>query len=244
MPFKFASTLVLSFVCLLSVWVCSADQGRGERLTLKTAEGTTFPAYRTGPPGARIGILLIHDSWGLDASVREWADWLGNNGYRVIAPDLYEGKVAASATEAASLSAGLKQAGVNAKYRAAMLSLKAPGRKQVAMGWSFGGVQAFQAALSLPNDVQAVVSYEGLPADLNMLNATKGAVLAMYARKDGSVTAEKVRSLEAAMKRLKRPLVVAYYDSKRLESADRYYSGESARLVWKDTQAFFKKHVK
>lgn len=249
MRFGWVSVLVFSlgyFLCVpaSAQEIAQGDTGRGEMLSLKTADGKAFSAYRTGPRGARIGILLIHESWGLDDSVRAWADWLGQNGFRVIAPDLYDGKVAATLEEATSLAAGLKQAGVNARYRAALLALKAPGRKQVAMGWAFGGTQAFYAGASNPNEVHAIVSYEGTSLPDAAVQGSKQPVLAIFPRKGGTVSADDVRDLQALAKRQKRGVVVSYYDPRRSDGAQRYYSGDAAQLVWKDTQAFFKRYVK
>lgn len=241
---RFAFILMLSLVATGPVRAAEAA-GSGELLTLKTAEGEAFSAYRTGPRGARIGVLLIHESWGFDATVREWADWLGQNGYRVVAPDLYHnGEAATSRTQATAMAAALKQANANARYRAALRKLKAPGRKLVAMGWELGGAQAFQAALAAPNDIHAIVNYEGvLPGDSAVKNL-KHAVLVITAKKGSAVPAEQLHAFEAAMKRQKGRFVIAYYDPDRLEPADRYYSGQAVQLVWNDTQAFFKRYVK
>src|SRR5712691_10318028 len=87
----------------------SAPALAGEAITLKTDNGIFFKAYLAGPRGAKRGILLLHEWWGLNDSVRRWADYLGESGYRVLAIDLYNGKVAVSTGQAKEYMAAVNQ---------------------------------------------------------------------------------------------------------------------------------------
>lgn len=222
-----------------------ADDETGETVTLKTQNQEAFSVYRVGPRGARYGILLIHESWGLSENVRDWADWLGRNGYRVVAVDLYDGRIAQGREQAQTYKAAVKQASANAKYRAAAGLLRAPGRKLVAMGWEFGGTQALHAAIALPNTIAAAVVYDGaLISDSAVLSQLRVPVLGVFA-KDGSTAApDKVRAFEADMKRLKRPVAVHYYEREPIEAEGHFYNGTVAQRVWDPTTAFFKKYLK
>jgi hypothetical protein len=66
--------------------------GSGQTISLRTAHGTSFVAYLNGPQDAENGILLIHDRWGINRHVTAWADRLADQGYRVLAVDLYDGR--------------------------------------------------------------------------------------------------------------------------------------------------------
>lgn len=222
-----------------------ADDETGETITLKTQNQEPVSVYRVGPRGARYGILLIHESWGLSENVRDWADWLGRNGHRVAAVDLYDGRVAQNREQAMSYAAGVKQASANAKYRAAAGLLRAPGRKLVTMGWEFGGAQALQAAIALPNTISAAVVYDGaLSSDTELLSQLRVPVLGVFA-KDGAVIApDKVRAFEANMRRLKRPVAVHFYEREPIDAEGHFYNGTVAQRVWDPTSAFFKKYLK
>ena len=52
------------------------------------------PAYLAVPSGTGPwpGVVVIHESWGLNADVRASAHRLGSVGYLALAPDLYGGK--------------------------------------------------------------------------------------------------------------------------------------------------------
>lgn len=236
----------------LTLWITvfsaeAAVDGGGETLSLTTKKGEAFAAYRTGPLGARYGILLLHESTGFTDDVRTFADWLGRNGHRVLALDLYDGRTASSRAQANALMAGLDQKSLDAKYRAAMRVLKAPGRKLITMGWEFGGTQALQANSALAGHVAATVVYDAtLSSDDTALRNIATPVLGVFARGQSRDAVDRFRAFEAAMKRKRKPVQIAFY-----ERADNdndgfrsVYNGDAVRAVWSTTAKFLKRYVK
>ncbi|NOG52641.1 MAG: hypothetical protein HND48_26735 [Chloroflexi bacterium] len=73
--------------------------------TIIADDGMQFAAFGAQPLlGQRFpAIVLLHDWWGLTASVRALTVQLAQAGYHVIAPDLFDGHTAHTAREAASL---------------------------------------------------------------------------------------------------------------------------------------------
>jgi len=59
----------------------------------EVAVGST-PGYLAVPAGSGPwpGVVVIHESWGLNADIRAHADRLAVSGYLALAPDLYGGK--------------------------------------------------------------------------------------------------------------------------------------------------------
>ena len=227
-------------------------EGDSETLTLTTAGGESFTAYRTGPLGARYGILLIHESRGFTDDVRAFADWLGRNGHRVLALDLYDGRTADSRAQADALMATLDQKSADAKYRAAVKVLKAPGRKLIAMGWEFGGTQALQANTAARGEIAATVAYDAiLSSDRELLTRIETPVLGVFARGQSRDAVDRFRAFEAAMKRKRKPVQIAFYDrgasDRSVGTRDAVapvYNGDAVRAVWGTTTAFLKKYVK
>jgi dienelactone hydrolase len=68
------------------------------------ARGTGYMSYsdRVGP-----GVVVVHDAFGLHEEVISFCDQLNLEGFTVLAPDLYDGRVARSPEEAGALAAEL-----------------------------------------------------------------------------------------------------------------------------------------
>src|SRR6185437_239090 len=94
-------------------------------------------------PRRHRAIIVVHEWWGLNEWVKEQAEKLAANGYVALAVDLYEGKVAADASEARKLKRGLRQDRAIGDLKAAFDYLA--GRSDVdakyvgSLGWSMGG---------------------------------------------------------------------------------------------------------
>jgi carboxymethylenebutenolidase len=133
----------------------------------------TLPAV--GGPGPRI--VVLHDWWGLDAQARSVVDRLAAEGHPAFAPDLYQGRLATDAEEAARLAHRLESADLTAELVEAVELVRAlprgsaspsagslsPAAGSVAViGLGFGGALALYLASRHP-DVRAVVCYDGFP---------------------------------------------------------------------------------
>lgn len=239
--------LILSLLLVCAAvpgYAAEADDDLGETLSLQTADNKSFAAYRAGPYGAKHGVLLLHESWGFTSHTRDLADWLGRLGYRVLAVDLYDGKIAQTRAQASAYMAAVNQGSANAKYRAAIAVLKAPGRKLITMGWEFGGTQALQASIAAPGAVSATVVYDAeLPTDGNVLRAIRP-VLAVVARGGSANANDQARVFETTLKRLKKPVQVHYYRRDSVDADAPRYTDEAMQLVWPATVAFMKKYAK
>ncbi len=249
--------LFLSAVFLLAT-VGHADNGgagtanppsgfSGETISLKTGNGGVFKAYRTGPRGAKRGILLLHEWWGLNDSTRRYADYLGEAGYRVIAIDLYDGKVASSVGQAQEYMMSVNQEAANAKHRAGLNALKAPGRKLITMGWGFGGNQSLQAGLADPASVAAIVIYDGaLPNDPKAIKPLKAPVLGIFAKDNAVIPPSEVKAFETAMKQANKMIKIHFYDGSSNVSNPAFDRHRDSIMptLWKETQIFLNKYVK
>lgn len=218
----------------------SFTASESESLSLQTSTGEAFQAYISGPRGAKWGILLLHGDWGLNDDVRDWADQLSDLGYRVAVVDVFDGAVAQTAEEAATLATQFDQKAANAKYRAGLDLLSAPGRRLATVGWGFGGSQALHAGASAPI-VAATVVYDASPVlDASVLDKLRGPVLGVFNRNGAQVPREELQAFATAMKRANKALTLHYYDGEPATAA--HYTGTFAPATWDQARGFLKKY--
>ena len=63
----------------------------GTQVQLKASDGFALPAYRAEPSGApRGGLVVAQEIFGVNAHIRSVCDGYAADGYRVIAPALFE----------------------------------------------------------------------------------------------------------------------------------------------------------
>jgi carboxymethylenebutenolidase len=132
------------------------------------SDGHYLPAFWSHPDlgGPFPGLVMLHSEWGLTPTVRSQARRLAQQGYYVIAPDLFNRQIATSETRARELIAALgavAQSWVTATLHALQSHHKC-NRTVGLVGWGFGGLLALRTA-SLRDDLDVVVSLYGLPED-------------------------------------------------------------------------------
>jgi carboxymethylenebutenolidase len=174
----------------------------GSELEIAVEDGA-LPAYLARPAaGHGPGVLVLHEAFGLVDHVRDVCDRLARAGFVALAPDLFRGRSADSAEQAAELAAGLEAERVMRDLAGATQALinenAVDGGRIGAVGFCVGGHLALLAATASPRVAAAVDFYgvyPGLPLDLSKLDA---AVLAVFAENDEFVSSEAVESLRAS----------------------------------------------
>lgn len=159
-------------------------------------------------------LLVFQEYWGLNDFVKKEADkWGKELKVNVIAIDLYDGKVAATAEEAGKLMqacnperaaaiirGAAKYAGENADFRT--------------LGWCFGGGWSLQAALLLGDKAKACVVYYGMPEkDVEKLKSLKTDVLMIHAKQDKWINDATVADFKKNMEAAGKSLTVSEYDA-------------------------------
>lgn len=172
------------------------------RIQIAQEDGHLLPAYWAHPNtgGLFPGIVLIHDWWGLTDVERHLANLLGQSGYYVIAPDLFDGQIASTPQEAYAL---VEQLGngyslVDASLRA-LESHHRCNRYVAAVGFGLGGTLALQAALARP-DLEAVVAFYGFPQRFSGTFAQAYApILAVYGSAEPHVPPDVLEQFHAEL---------------------------------------------
>jgi carboxymethylenebutenolidase len=150
--------------------------------------------------GTYPGIVMIHEWWGLNDNIKGMAKKLAADGYRVLAVDLYGGKIAATLDEAKTVSAAVNEQEAIKNMQAAASLLKKQGAPKIAsLGLCFGGGQALQLAIS-GEKLDATVIYYGEPVtEKEKLAAIKYPVLGIFAGSDTVIPLQSVKQFSNAL---------------------------------------------
>ena len=108
-----------------------------------------------------MGILFVHDYFGITVSAKESVEHLGALGYRTIAVDLYNGRSATTNDSAESLMHSKDSIETVTILRAGIDWLKRPGVGLAAVGFSAGGIDAMNATLMEPELFSATIIVYG-----------------------------------------------------------------------------------
>lgn len=207
-----------------------------------------FPADMVGPLP---GMIVIHERWGLDDGVRAQAERVAAQGYVVLAVDLFAGNTATDIASARPLMVQVLENPENAEenirqaYQFLIDSSEAPAIG--ALGWSFGGGWALNAALLFPDELDAAVIYYGqVSDDRERLGALNVPVLGLFGEKDRGVTSETVKEFAAALEALEKDYEIQIYPDAGHAFADPNaptYNADVADQAWSATVDFLNRHL-
>lgn len=233
--------------CLHAAEVMPASSPQqGDYIRLKTEFGTTYNAYITGDENAEKGVILVHDQWGLDQHVRQWADRFAELGYRALAVDLYDSRQVSDADMAEEVWKSIDPVWVDANLKGALGYLKKSQHKIVSMGWGAGAEHALILALQEPQDVSAVVAYYGVPAtDDQFLNSLNGPMLGIFASRDARIGDARRAAFRQSMAALGKELVEVVLDADRgfVNPRTKAYDEAAAHAAWDKTREFLSHYL-
>jgi carboxymethylenebutenolidase len=206
--------------------------------------------YLVVPEGGDVpGVLVIHAWWGLNRFFRRFCDRLAENGFVVLAPDLYHGTVVSTVSGADRLSSELKRTLVERELNGAVNYLRttfATNEGKIGVvGFSMGANFGLWLATTRPNDVAAVVAFYGT-RDENYKRA-RAAFLGHFAEKDEWEPLDSVKRLEELIRSAGREVTFRIYPKTKHwffeENRPSAYDAKAARLAWRRTLRFLHSHL-
>jgi carboxymethylenebutenolidase len=215
------------------------------------ANGTTTDGYLATPASGRgPGVIVIQEWWGLVQHIKSVCDRLAAEGFTALAPDMYHGQSASEPDEAGKLFMALNigQAEKDLRGAAAYLASRSSTTRIGAVGFCMGGQLALFAATLNPA-VGACVNFYGIHPHVKPdYGKLSGPVLGLYAEKDGFVTPQVARDVDAAIKKAGRQSEIhiypnvdhAFFNDERPDAYDK----TAAADAWRRTLAFFRQHLK
>lgn len=198
------------------------------------------------------GIVLIQEWWGLNDHIKDVANRLADEGFAVLAPDLYHGAVTTEPDEARKLVMELDQAAALEEILQAadfLLGLQDQVRGPAVgiTGFCMGGGLALQAAASADPRVGAVAAWYGRPLEAEAAAKVACPVLGLYGAKDTGIPVEGVKAMEEALKAAGVVTEVqvypeaghAFFNDSRPDSFDEAASADA----WPRMLAWFSTHI-
>ncbi|MFF2144581.1 dienelactone hydrolase family protein [Kitasatospora sp. NPDC058190] len=186
-------------------------------LTLTSTDGTEFAAFLAHPEVATgVGVLVLPDNKGLSAFYRHTAARLAEQGHPALVPDYY-GRTAGADPENRPPEFGelpnllphllaLTPETLDADLTAALARLRTVGPAEVvALGFCFGGRQAFRAAAPRFGLAGAVGFYgypdaiDGAPGPTQLAAGLTAPILALWGGSDAHIPPAAVEAFDAAL---------------------------------------------
>ncbi|RKP14434.1 dienelactone hydrolase [Piptocephalis cylindrospora] len=140
--------------------------------------GNNNKGYYVKPSGedTKVGLVVLQEWWGLNKQMEGLTERLAAEGLHALCPDLYHGRVASTADEAAHLMDGLDWGKAIEEIGEAVQYLKDHGStKVVVTGFCMGGALANATAVLLAKDIAGAAPFYGVPPK-SVADMTKAAV--------------------------------------------------------------------
>ncbi len=222
----------------------------GKMVQFPSNGGNTSGYLATPSSGTGPGILVIQEWWGLVDHIKRVCDRFAAEGLAALAPDMYHGKTASEPDEAGKLFMVLNiaQAEKDLRGAATFLAEHSSTPKIGVVGFCMGGQLALFAA-TLNANVGACVDFYGVHPNVKPdYSKLSGPVLGLFAEKDGFVTPQTARDLDAAIKKAGKQSEIHIYpgvDHAFFNDDNKAaYNKPAAEDAWKRTLAFFKANLK
>jgi carboxymethylenebutenolidase len=221
------------------------------KVTFKGSRGGDVSGFVTEPSGTSKApaVVLIQEYWGINDHVLSIAERLAKEGFLVVTPDLYHGKIAKDASEAGALMTALDTQKAVAEIAGAAAFAKGHARgngKVGVIGFCLGGALAFASACHVEG-LAAVVPFYGVPPAEKVDYAKVTApVLAHFAKSDEWATVAKAEEIKKQLDARGTPMKLEIYDAGHAfmnDTRPEAYEAKSAALAWQRSVDFLKTHV-
>jgi carboxymethylenebutenolidase len=207
--------------------------------------GKTANAYLAAPENGGPGVLVLHAWWGLNPFFKSLCDRLAEQGFTALAPDLFQGQIAATIEAAEALMKNSDDQTVSATVMAAKDHLLALRKGKIGvMGFSYGAAWSLITAARDPENIAATVLFYGVyEVDFKEI---KSKILGNFGERDEMEPLEGVKWMETAMQDAGLDVTLHIYPNVGhwfIETDRPEYDPAAANLAWERTFAFLKENL-
>jgi carboxymethylenebutenolidase len=223
----------------------------GKTIRLTAADRHEFSAYEVTPEDkTRGGLVVVQEIFGVNAHIRRVADGYAADGYRVIAPAIFDraerdielGYDKPDVDRGVALRQKISLDQMLADIAACIAALDGAGRVGI-VGYCLGGSLAWLSAVRLSGLAAAVGYYGGMIA-ANLSEQPRCPVMLHFGERDTGIPMEAVAKVRAFADPAKVE-VFTYAEAGHAFNRDGNpaHHGHSARVARERTIAFLRKHV-
>lgn len=190
--------------------------------------------------GSGPGVLVFPAWWGLNSFFKGFCNRLSEEGFGVLALDLYHGRAAATIDDAKRLRQSMDRKIVNQDIKSAIAYLQEKSENALGVvGFSLGAKLALWAMDNCSQDIGATVLFYGTSG--GRFRRTKSPVLGHFAESDPYSRAEQISALQSHLETQNIQYEFHLYPGTRhwfMEEDRPEYDPAAARLAWKRTIEF------
>jgi carboxymethylenebutenolidase len=210
------------------------------KLQVKGKQANAYLADGKGP-----GVLVLHAWWGLKPFFKQFCDRLAKEGFTVLAPDLYQERIATTIDEAQALLGKRDLELMQDTVTAAKDHLRELVKGKIGLiGFSMGGGWALEIASNASEQVGAMVIFYGNgEADYGKISAK---VMGHFSDNDEWEPYEYVEGTFAELKKAGVDTSLHVYPGVAhwfVEEDRPEYDAAAAQLAWDRTVEFLKKSL-
>jgi carboxymethylenebutenolidase len=195
------------------------------------------------------GLLVLHEWWGINQQIEETCERFAEQGFLVLAPDLYHGKRPESSQHASSLAVSLDKQLAMVELGDALSFLRSHPRcngKIGVTGFCLGGALAFGCACQLEG-LAAAVPFYGIPRrGMYEYSTAHVPIQAHFGRHDDWAKCSDAHDVQQAILAAGGQMELFVYETGHafMRTNDKHvYHADSAMLAWSRAVQFLKVHL-
>ena len=206
---------------------------------------------RPAAPGKYPAVIMLHEFWGLTPEMIGKARALADEGYVVIAPDVYRGSatglVPRAIFQVISNPPAQIDIDLDAVFAWASSQPDVRADRVGIMGFCAGGANSLRYSLGNGKLAATIVLYGQVVTDPQRLKSLSGSVLGIFGEADTSIPLEGVRAFERGLRTAGVPSKVTIYPGQPhafVGSIEEIRKGGPSGQAWAEIVAFFKATLK
>ncbi len=195
-------------------------------------------------------VIMIHEWWGLKSEIVGKADALAQDGYIVVAPDVFRGNTTAwipsAIWQVVSTPTDQVDGDLDAVIRWIQSQPDADADRIAIMGFCFGGGTSIRYGVNTPAIKATVVFYGSVIQDPALLKNLQGPVLGIFGGADTMIPLSEVQGFEVGLKEAGIPHEITIYEGEPhafVTSVEGIAQGGNQLKAWNQLRAFLQQSL-